>query len=742
VRIDAEIGADGEIRGELKVSEPVAVVDPLPLLPQPADDLGILRAFPGRPDSGEMSFVALPADPRTFAFTTRLPRRFGDVGALPGRGAWANGAWYPTPLLVDGDRTTVAIADWDVTLRARPNVGPSVLVVSGVAAAGEIEIPPRVTWTGRADRVPIALVLGGRIESRRAGMGEVRFVERGPREAHAHHELTRILETEWPLALPADVTVVECFDRERLARSAPGMVYLADRAFRVFPGLDRFHRPAVRRAMLAEASGAPDAWTREFVGTAIDAPLPAPSVRKFLGILAWNPIIDQVLNDGTLPYYTDAFGEAHAEPRDWADALRGTIPARAAALQAAALVGADAVQRVGGDVAGGVDLADAAARANLPPELVAGWERAYPGDQELRASREGVRREAPADAPPEVIEVRVDGKSEARLAIGRVQDWSFPGARRVHVDPRALVSASERADDRWPARYTAIATGWFGDISLTQGTFGLGGQLAVRRTDDTRGMVLAGIAHDVQDLVSFSAGYVRWLGPLVDRQRRVHRVYVLGGPSLLDPAFRPTTAGAVAVGGTVAYAWDTREDDTYALSGHRLSVAGGGGYVPGSAETWANAAAGAVGLWPISPRVVVAVRGRGGWASGDVEHRLLPLGGAAAVRAIPAGAMIGNERGIASAELRLAPLRHADIPLGLGWLDEIQLVPGVDAGLAARDGIAGASAAVGANLGIYGVVDVLGARPTLLGVSLAYPLVAEQVAPAGLQVYFEFDHAF
>lgn len=718
------------------------MVDPLPLLPWPADDLEILRAFPGRPDPGEMSFVALPADPRTYAFTTRLPRRFGDVGALPGRGAWANGAWYPTPVLRDGERLSVAIADWDVTLRARPNVGPSVVVVAGAAAAGEIDLPPRVTWTGRADRVPIALVLGGRIESRRAGMGEVRFVERGPREDHAHHELTRILETEWPLALPADVTVVECFDRERLARPAPGMVYLADRAFRVFPGLDRFHRPAVRRALLAEASNAPDAWTREFVGTAIDAPLPAPSVRKFLGILAWNPIIDQVLNDGTLPYYTDAFGEAHAQPRDWIDGLRGTIPARAAALQAAALAGAGTLQRVGGDIAGGVGLADAAARAGLPPELVAGWDELYPSGQRLSADRDAVRRDAPPGAPPEVVEVRVDGRVEPRLGAKASESWSFPGARRVHADPRQLTGASERADDRWPPRYTAIATGWFDDISLTQGTFGLGGQLAVRRTDDTRGMVLGGLAHDVQDVVSLSAGYVRWLGPLVDRQRRVHRIYVVGGPSLLDPAFRPTTAGAVAVGGTVAYAWDTREDDTYALSGHRLSGAAGGGYVPGSTEAWANASAGAVGLLPLSPRAVVALRGRVGWASGNVEHRLLPLGGADAVRAIPEDAMVGNERGVASVELRLSPMRHADVPLGLGWLDEIQVVPGLDAGFATRDGAARAAAALGANLGVYGVIDVLGARPTLAGVSLAYPLVAEQVSQAGLEVYFEFDHAF
>jgi hypothetical protein len=49
------------------------------------------------------------------------------------------------------------------------------------------------------------------------------------------------------------------------------------------------------------------------------------------------------------------------------------------------------------------------------------------------------------------------------------------------------------------------------------------------------------------------------------------------------------------------------------------------------------------------------------------------------------------------------------------------------------------TAAYGADLGLYGIVDIFGARPTLAGAVVALPLGVANPTP---QLYFSFDHAF
>ena len=57
-----------------------------------------------------------------------------------------------------------------------------------------------------------------------------------------------------------------------------------------------------------------------------------------------------------------------------------------------------------------------------------------------------------------------------------------------------------------------------------------------------------------------------------------------------------------------------------------------------------------------------------------------------------------------------------------------------------RDDDGSTRTAVGADLGVYGVLDVLGARPTLVGGVIAVPI--DRPLPLEPQIYLSFDHTF
>lgn len=702
LRIEAAVrpGLDG-VDGELWADGPVALVDPLATVPDPPDDRSLLRTFPRHPDAGELRWEEL--EPGHWRFTTRLPVRYGDVGALPGRGLWANGAWYPQPVDATG---RPAVATWTVHVTA-----PELTVING--SVGD-------AWSGTADRVALA-VIPDAVQTRIGP--ELVLVEHRRSRRHLRRQLEP-LAASWPDAL-GPVTVVEDRDLLRLARAAPGMVFLSDRAFRVSPGLNAFHREPVWRALVSAGWPAPDAWTRDFAGAAFgDAP-DAKSVARSFSWLAWNPVVDSILHDGTTPFYTDLFDEAFPQYPSALDVLDTRMPGRAAAQQLDALQGEGTAAKVlrTGD------------RSGVPPEILLGWERPYRANQDYVAARGEVRRDAPTDAPAEVVVIEQGGKKTPWIA--------SPGERLPTSGPAridAKVDQTEISNDSWPPRWNLVASAGVDGINPTQGSFSAWGELYLRKQGDTRNVYYGLIEHDDQDLAGVRIGYVRYLGALLDRRLRQHRLSFVVGPSLLDPAFRPTDNGAVAVGGSVQYDWNTKGTSDTAVSGFRFSVGAGGGFVPNSSEVWAATYASHAQLIPLSLRDVIGVRVKAGWASGDVEHRLLTLGGSGDLRAVPVNEALSNERVEATIEYRWTPVRHASVPLPLLWLSEVRVVPGVEVGAGWRGDQR--FAAVGADLGLYWIADNLGALPSLLGVSFGYPLWSEGYDPQGLQFYIDFEHRF
>lgn len=809
VELVATVSADlRRIEGTLRTDEPVTLQNPLAALPDPPDDRSLFRTFPGPIDRGVMVWERgspLPVveggrEPgrgagETWTFTVELPVRFGDVGVTPGDGLWANGGWYPQPVDASG---RARVATWRVDVAFPEGVG----VLNGVVGQD------RLAWAGESDRAALAIVLGARVYDVPAGRGAVRIVERAPRvarpadrpppaergypapEPHARQPLVnarggaepamrrylaRAVAEGWPLDTPPFVTVVEDRDLLRLARPAPGMIFLSERTFRLQPGfLDPYHLGAVHHAVAAAAlqqqPGFADGWVRDFGAAALTNALPAPSAGKLLGWFSWNPVVDALLYDGTLPFFSDVFDEAFPTPSGIFERLGGRIPGGAAAAQVDDLAGegtAVALTRALLAAPAG-ELGALATARGVPAEVAAGWSSPYDYGQDYVVVVDGVgarvERRARPDAPAEVVVVKVDGQGGGLGAndplVPRV--WvAGPGAdalpidgcegegcadveRRSGVVERVEIGGhikqAELSNDRWPNRWTLVVNGGLYNLTPSQHAFDLSAQLYLRQRNDSRNLFVIGADHDAQDIVSVDIGWVRYLGRLVDRRTRAHRLSFFAGPSLLDPAYRPTDQGAIAIGGGIGYSWDTRTDDFFALSGHRLSVGVGGGFVPQSVEQWASASLIGIKLVSPHPRHVFAFKAKAGWSSGDVEHRLLPLGGGSDVRGVPEPAVVANERVSANIEYRWAVFRNASLPLPLLYLSELHLSPGLDAGVAWRG--ADRFAAVGATLGVHVLSDFLGARPSLTGVTIAQPLWTEGFEATDTQLYVDFFHAF
>lgn len=747
------------------------LVDPLLTLPEPASDSTSLRTFPGKADQGRVyddrggdvfilprtaapTVIAPPKDPGLrrleWQFLTHLPHRYGDVGwtgeLRRGRAGppdveavQANGGWYPQ-LLDDGH---VVTATWDVTVTAQDT---DVLILNGTVGTGTVR------WTGDSDRAALSVIPEGRVHHDPGSA--LTFVDT-PGPTPSSHALGRRL-----LQASADavgeitpLTIVQTSDLLHLVRPAPGMVYLSDHTFRLLWLFRPYHLRAVRQAMVEATTPLPSGWDRAFVADAWARSLPAPDLRKTLGWLTWNPVVDALLNDGTLPFYGDLFSETFVDDPELLDLFDGRTPARAASRQLDDLLGPGAALAESHRMLGGPE------PDRVPPELRAGWHARYDPDQDydivvergkpVAVVRTGGARGSwtPPVPPTEVVTLTTDKTTTAWLSAGP-GTLPLPDAKSVRIDAPGHVDEANRANNRWPGRWDVILSGGIDGLSPTQSNINLWGDLLLRPHGDTHNRALGVLEHDEQDVISASVGYVYSFGPLINRQTRTNHLVALVDGSWLDPSFRPTTSGFIAVGGYVSYASETRLDDAQ-LSGHRYAAQVSGGFVPGSTDRWASVGASATQLVELAPRHVLALRAKAAWASGEVEHRLLTLGGASDLRSVPTARYLGNEKLIANLEHRVAVFRHAQIPLPLVWATELQLAPGIEWGSVwANDG--SDAMALGASLGIHTITDAFGVRPMLFGVTLASPLwthtVGDREPPLDpvhdMQVYLDFTQGF
>ncbi|MEN0061958.1 MAG: hypothetical protein AAGA48_07375 [Myxococcota bacterium] len=744
VRIDATVLPGlRAIEGTLVVDGDVALVDPLSRLPDPPNDLHALRTFPGTPSRGEVTWVV--TEPGTVRFRADLPRRFGALGATH-HGLFANGGWYPQPL-VDG---TLVEATFEVRL-ALPD--------DAFAVVGADWGQGHVTTSLTAERVPLAVLPSAR---RTSLSDDVMLVTRRRPRRGMHKRLVKMLPH---VPGPLRGVIVEAPLRRRLTRPGPGLLFLSDRAFRVTTGLGFAHQPAVARGLMAALSGGSDPFVRDLIAagrvTAYQQADPSLDSENLLGTFRWVPQVNALLSTQNTAFFSDILNRPHpGDPLrdDLVEMWNPTIPG--------AVVAAQLDDRFGAGTGACVAFAwpDGERRCGLPEGTVASFRRPYPQqDYTIDVDVHGVTvtRESEEKAPPETLGVRIDGEDVVRdFDPGATRiPWPTP-PQSVVLDPKRHTAQWSRRGDRWPARYDITAQAWISSINLSQGQVFAWAASTIRRRYDTHNLVSAILSNSRTDLVSLDVSYLRKEGPLLDGFRRPHRISLRVGAGWLNPNFAETDGVQVAIDSTLTWAHDTRVSGDFPLRGHRVSTWVSVGRVLGRSESWVSTSASAMAITSAHPRQAFAAEVIAGLARSNVPQRLLRLGGPRLMQSIPTlpacpsdpspedrepCTVLATERAVTHLEHRVALLRNVSLPLWLAWGSELQITTGLE-GLVARVDGEGVWA-TGVTAGIFGLADVLGAEPLGAGVTLAWPLVwdprLEEIERSAVpQVIVRFTQAF
>ena len=736
----------------------VQLVDPLPMLPLPTDDMLARRTFPGAIQAGRAQRT--PLSDGHWSFTTVLPERYGAAGSVPGRGLFANGLWHPQPV----EAGAPSVVRWSVRLTLPPG---TVGVLNGVAGEGVLE------WEGDAERLALAVIPGGRISTLDLPHGTVQLVERGPPRPKRRARLTEAVRGAWQGPQAPDFVVVDTPARRRLTRTGPKTLFLSDRAFRVSAGLWRFHLPAVQQGVLEAGLPIAPRWERELAAAALAEVVdPGLDIHDTLGFWRWIPEIDALLYDGRLPFYSDVFTEVWpGDPvaDDLSEVLHPTTPGQAICVRLDTRYGAGTCEGLARALIETGDLTTAAKASSIALDLLTYW-KPEPAPQHLAlivdedAGTATIHRSPAHHAQSGRVANSTTLVAEPiPFRIGdELQVWEAPNtpgqhdvalpddAEAIVLDPTGQLLQDTRSDDKWPTRWIPVAAFFPTELSITNRRISAYASVALREQYSTRWVFVGDVATDPVNTVSGSLGAVYAFGPLQDRRTRPYRVWFGGGPSLLNPSFRPVAGNGLAVGGYGGVTWSTIVDGIFPTSGHTLRVSGNTGVVPGGAPWWGlGGSAGAVR--GVGGRVAFAGRISANMASGDVLHRLISLGGGSALQGITPQAVLGEQRVLAKSELRWQAVRFASVPGPLVWLSHVQLNAGLEAGQLRANGLscirpAGCTwTATGWTTGVLFTGDVLGVRPTNLGVTLAGPLTWShpELAPVGFpQLYVRLFQSF
>ena len=747
------------VHGRLEMrGDRLHLVDPLGDLPVPGDDMLARRTFPGAPQAGIAHHGAF-VDGAT-SFTTVLPERYGASGTVRGRGLFANGLWHPQPV-EDG---APAVVEWRVHIELPEG---TVGVLNGTVGKGEL------TWSGRADRLSLAVIPNARVSRLALDVGEVMLVERGPQRPRRTERLREAVLGAWQGPGAPRLVVVDTPSRRRLTRTGPRTLYLSDRAFRVTGGLWRFHLPAVQQAVLEAGLPLEDPYERELAAAALAKVVdPGLDIQQMLGWWSWIPEVDALLYDGRLPFYSDVFTEVWPGdpiPDDLAEVLERTTPGQAVCARLDTRHGARTCEKLAWKLLQTGDLDEAATDLGIDPAQLHAW-RAEPAPQalqltvdastgmatiirEVATEAESGRAAASASLTSEPVPFRIDDETrtwEAPAGPGQLRVPLPEGAERIALDPDHTLLQDTRSDDRWPTRWVPVAAFFPTELSITNRRISAYASVALREQYSTRWVFVGDVGTDPVNLVESSLGAVYAFGPLQDRRSRPHRIWFGAGPALLDPSFRPVEGSGLALGGYAGFTRDTIVDGIFPTSGHTVRAWGSGGVVPGGAAWW-GAGTSAGGVTGLGGRIALSGRLSADMAAGDVLHRLISLGGGSALQGVTPQAVVGEQRLLAKSEVRWQVVRFASVPGPLVWLSHIQLNAGLEAGRLTADGASCsldggcAWSATGWTGGVLFTGDVLGVRPTHLGATLAGPLTWSDpvLAPGGFpQLYVRLTQAF
>ncbi|MFT5583287.1 MAG: hypothetical protein ACI9VR_000865 [Cognaticolwellia sp.] len=738
--VQAVVDADLQrVTGQLQAEPGLSFSDPLARLPQPQDDLTFSRTYPGGVDEGEMAWTESGG---VMDFQTRLPKRYGAVGVE--RGAlWANGAWYPQPGV---DAGSEGVHDWTVTLTLPPG---SVGVINGVAGQGTLE------WSGQAERLSIAVFDGGELLELAPG---VQLLSRGLERPRRDEQLAQLMDL-----LPEgsrNTVVVEAPMFRRLVRTGPGVLYLSDMAWRTPKPLWRFHNRAVLQGLVQAAVDHPSRLLQELYAAALtptlEEQLSSNTADQFLRWGAFLPLVDMLLYSGRVPFHAELFGEVYP-----GDPLRDDL----AELYSERPSGQVLAVKI--DDAEGAGTALEWAEQWLEEQdlyaihhALSPWIGPWPEqDYQLSVTPQdsgflvNVARQTEPNAASEVVTLDIDGaphRYESGVGPGEHQLLLDERPKRVALDPNKHLHQQDLSGDVWPARWTAVGTVAPQTYNLSERILVGYGVLRLRKRYDTHNLYMLSASTDAQNALSARATYLRYFGPLQDRRLRNQRVSVWAGGSWLSSNYRETVDGRYALEMGASAVVDTRVDWRFPIQGHRMAAGADLGVVPESGQRWSSGSLSLSGVRAVHPRAVFAGALSGGVALGEVQHRLLSLGGP--MSSLPPGLIVGQGRAVAAGELRILAFKNLSVPLAwLYWLDEVQFTTGLEVGTVRKasvveEGEIGALSSQAQALGWTGSVlltmDGLGAIPWTVGVVLGVPVWTEGLPESAPQLGLTLGQAF
>ncbi|MEE2750981.1 MAG: hypothetical protein VX519_06095 [Myxococcota bacterium] len=734
VEIQASVDpTSGRITGVLRSSEPIELRNALSELPMPTSDLVRPRTFPGEVDAGWMDWVPVEGEALAWSFETQLPQRFGALGFQEDRGIWANGGWYPQPVLKSSQ---MPVVDWGVEVQVPPTMTG---VLNDVVGQDSIE------WQGRSRRVGLAVLLEGRTRVVHQEGLELVLVEDGRSRPEREAELERIAEQVWTLEQSARVVFVEAPMLRRLVRAGPGVVFLSDHAFRLSQPLVYLHREAIARSVLEASLPLEDSWHRSIAAVPLGREAAGllreqDSLKGLAGVRL--PQAHTLFYDGRTPFLSDVFGEVHSSDPladDLEEILRERVPGRVVARWLDALGGEGAALGVAEGLKRGLGLAESMEAQGLDSGLALAWAAPMP-EQDLALEMRGggrprlaLERRVEGPAAPVPVVVEVDDAREVWLTGEGSDEWTMEydeRVRKVVVDPERLILQPDRSNDRWPRGVWVVPAGYLSAIHLTERRFEGTAWMTIRRPYNTHRLAQVVLTHNAESTASFEGLVGRYLGPYRDRMRRQHLVWGSVAAGILEPEFRPTNTGRYHTDVGLGYSWDTRVSPYFPERGHRLWVRARGGAVPASDANWARVQTGLSGVRMFRPGHAVAGRIALGVAAGNVPHKLLPIGGSGGLSSVPSNAALGNISTTVGSEYRVVLLDGLSVRLPFYWLSQVQLIGGVEAGWLGQEGGSDPMQqrlGVGATLGVNVIADVMGMRPVMGGVALGRLLLQDPI---------------
>jgi hypothetical protein len=333
---------------------------------------------------------------------------------------------------------------------------------------------------------------------------------------------------------------------------------------------------------------------------------------------------------------------------------------------------------------------------------------------------------APETAPRESVTIRLGKDTRQWLTTTGSDELVIPLEQTpVRIDPQGVTKQLSRANDVWPRPFSLTTAAAIYTLNLRRGYVEAFAAVWLRRAHNSRHIGSFILSTDRENQFNSTIGYTHQFGEPITGTARSHRVGLSVRSALLNPNFAEVSNHRITTESTLSWRWSTRDDDIFPRRGHSVGASGGGGFSPGTDKRWWSVGSSATKLLSPHPRHVLALRGSLAIAQSDLEHRLLDMGGPAALRSLPTAKWLTTSRAVGMLEYRHAILRDLSVPLLLAWGSELQITAGLECGAGHYDGAQ--MEACGTTAGLAGVGDGLGGIEQLVGLTAGWPLWAHEI---------------